>query len=225
MKQIIIIGALLCTGCVGLASAQQPAKNFEDRPWLQKEKIQPFVSPTEKEQVLGQLEAYFNRITTMESNFVQVAPDGTLSEGKFYLSRPGKVRWEYNPPASVVIVGKSGLVTYYDKALDQISHAPIGSTPVNFLTRAKISFKDRDLEVKELRQTSAGYELLLTQTGKEVEGTVLLTFSKKPLELKKIEVIDAAEQHTLVSFTNSVFGGHIPGDKFIIEDPRLFRKR
>jgi outer membrane lipoprotein-sorting protein len=245
MKQYIMLSAVLYTAWAGIANAEQPiaaptpkvtenklpalnargnAGMSMEMPW-QEEQTKPMVSLSAKDTALQQIEDYFNRITTMESTFVQVAPDGQITEGKFYLSRPGKVRWEYNPPASVVIVGKSGLITYYDKALDQISHSSIDSTPVSFLTRPRISFKSKDLEVKELKENATSYELTLTQTDKEVEGRVVLTFLKMPLELKKIEVIDAAEQHTLITFTSSTFGQPIKGDLFIIQNPRLFNNK
>lgn len=239
MKQLLALALILGTGCTSTAGAEQPVavpvEKVIEKPLMQlaqateseslwlKDKPNPVPQNISKA-ALNDIEAYFNRITTMESQFVQVAPDGQVTEGKFYLSRPGKVRWEYFPPASVVIVGKSGLITYYDKGLDQISHTSLDSTPVSFLTRENIRLEGGDLQVKSIKETSASYELTLTQTDKEVEGRVVLTFSKSPLELKRIEVIDAAEQQTRITFTESKFGHPIGGELFIIKNPRLFKK-
>lgn len=216
--KLLLLSILLCSAFLNTAAAQQT-----EMPWL-KDQAGIAVPVSKESEVVQRIEDYFNRITTMEAEFVQAAPDGQITEGKFYLSRPGKVRWEYFPPASVVIVGKSGLMTYYDKALDQISHTSIDSTPVSFLTRPHINLRS-DVELKGMSETKDTYMLTLSQKNKEVEGRVVLTFLKTPLELKKIEVIDAAEQHTLITFTRSVFGQPIKGDLFIIQDPRLFRKR
>ncbi|MDE3060750.1 MAG: outer membrane lipoprotein carrier protein LolA, partial [Pseudomonadota bacterium] len=73
------------------------------------------------EKTIHRIEDYLSNLTTIVSDFTQVAPDGTLSTGKFYLKRPGKMRWQYNPPTPILMVSSGSELVYYDIELDQIT--------------------------------------------------------------------------------------------------------
>src|SRR5476649_722580 len=68
------------------------------------------------------VQTYLNKLTTVQADFLQISPEGNESTGKFFLSRPGKMRWQYNPPVPVLIIVSGGILSYYDAELDQISH-------------------------------------------------------------------------------------------------------
>lgn len=67
---------------------------------------------------LKRVENYLNSISTIVADFTQVAPDGTLASGKFYLKRPGKMRWQYEPPTPVLIILNDWHFIYYDYELE-----------------------------------------------------------------------------------------------------------
>src|SRR5690554_6741794 len=54
--------------------------------------------------LLDRVAAYLTDLTTIVADFTQVAPDGSLSTGKFYLKRPNKMRWQYDPPTPVLML-------------------------------------------------------------------------------------------------------------------------
>jgi len=56
---------------------------------------------------LARISAYLNSISTLAGNFVQIDPDGVLSEGQFYMSRPGRIRFEYNEPNPALVVASA----------------------------------------------------------------------------------------------------------------------
>lgn len=200
-------------------------------PWQQqKQQVVP-VLPTGKASseplgsVINRVEQYLNQLTTMQASFVQVAPDNSISEGKFYLSRPGKLRWEYFPPVRVTIVANSGLVTYYDAELDQISHTSVGSTPLVFLTQKNINLTKGDITVKNAIYNQSAILVTLTQHSKEEDGFIELMFTDNPLELRKMTLVDAVGNRTTVSFSDAVYTQNIDKKMFIFENPRLFKKR
>ena len=53
---------------------------------------------------LERIQDYLNGITTVTADFTQVAPDGSLTGGKFFLKRPGKMRWQYSPPTPLLMI-------------------------------------------------------------------------------------------------------------------------
>lgn len=200
-------------------------------PWQkQKQQMAP-VLPTGKASseplggVINRVERYLNQLTTMQASFVQVAPDGSISEGKFYLSRPGKLRWEYFPPVRVTIVANSGLVTYYDAELDQISHTSVSSTPLVFLTENNINLTKGDITVKNAIYNQSAILVTLTQHSKEEDGFIELMFTDNPLELRKMTLVDAVGNRTTVSFNDAIYTQNIDKKLFIFENPRLFKKR
>src|SRR5271170_2918938 len=94
----------------------------------------PCLAETQDE-IAGKVEDYLNGIKTMQADFLQIAPSGDESTGKFYLSRPGKIRWEYESPSRILIIVSGSLVSYYDYGLNQVSYTPSGSSLAEFLAR------------------------------------------------------------------------------------------
>ena len=179
------------------------------------------LSPTEKQQIdIKRVEDYLNSLTTVISKFVQVSPTGGVSDGTFYLKRPDKLRWEYNPPTPIAIVAKGSLLTYLDRELQQISHIGIRSTPVSFLLRDTISFNNNDIRLTGYENANGLLKLQLSQESEDLEGTIILTFKDQPLSLVEMQVSDMQGQVTTVSFVNSVFGQKIEDKTFILQKPR-----
>src|SRR5215469_11438189 len=63
---------------------------------------------------LGRIESYLNGITTAEADFTMVSPDGAISKGKFDLSRPGKLRFEYTEPKGNLLVADGSYIIFWD---------------------------------------------------------------------------------------------------------------
>lgn len=177
-------------------------------------------SARENEEDLKRIEAYLNGITTLVSDFTQVAPDGSLTGGKFFLKRPGKMRWQYDPPTPVLMVASGSQLTYYDYELEQISHIPIDSTLASFLARESISLSDNFVTISDFQKTPGMLRLTLSQASKPEAGHLTLTFSDAPLQLRNMEVMDSQGQSTTVALNNAQFGIPLDNKLFIFETPR-----
>src|ERR1700744_877097 len=88
---------------------------------------------------LQQIETYLNGLTTAQADFSFAGPDGTVSHGVFYLSRPAKLRFEYTEPKGNLLIADGDYVIYYDAQQKEASNLPINSTPLDFLLRPKVS--------------------------------------------------------------------------------------
>ena len=170
------------------------------------------------------LEEYLSTMTTIVSDFTQVAPDGTLTNGRFFLERPGKMRWQYNPPTPILMVSNGSELVYYDYELEQVSHIPLDSTLIGFLARPTIHF-DKDVGIVAFSEKADVISVTLAQVEKPDDGLLTLEFSDKPLALRNMIIRDATQQVTTVSLNNARYGLKIDPENFIFRDPRKPRNQ
>ncbi len=168
---------------------------------------------------IKRVEDYLSNLTTITSEFTQVAPDGSLATGKFYMERPGKMRWQYNPPVPVLMVASGSELIYYDSGLEQITHIPLGSTLIGFLAQDKIHFNDKVGIISFLEKNNT-IRIGLSQRNKTGDGQLVLEFSDKPLVIRNMIVTDASGQVTTVALNNANFGAKIDQKLFEFKDTR-----
>jgi outer membrane lipoprotein-sorting protein len=101
---------------------------------------------SEQKQTLAEVNAYFNSVKTMHGDFIQFGPNGERAEGKFYLARPGKIRFYYNPPSKVDIIADGKSVSVKDRKLATQDIWPLSETPLRFLLASQINL-EKDAEV------------------------------------------------------------------------------
>lgn len=176
---------------------------------------------------IARVEDYLSNLTTVTSDFTQIAPDGSLASGKFYLQRPQKMRWEYKPPTPILMVANGSELVYYDSELEQLSYIPIGSTLIGFLAKDKISFssskKDEGVGITSFEEAAGYIRIGVAQRDKPSEGKMVLEFSDKPLTLRSMVITDASGQTTNVALSNAKFGQPIDKKLFDFRDPRKKR--
>lgn len=177
----------------------------------------------ERTQDLKRLSDYLNGISSIVADFSQVAPDGSLASGKFFLKRPGKMRWQYDPPTPVLMVANGGEMVYYDYDLQQVSHIPLDSTLANFLAQEKIDLTDKFVQIEDLNKTPGMMRLTLKQTDKPEAGKLTLEFSDMPLQLRNMVITDSQGQTTTVALQNAQYGGELDNKLFVFKDPRKRR--
>jgi outer membrane lipoprotein-sorting protein len=147
---------------------------------------------------------YLNSIKTMVADFIQIAPDGTSSEGKFFLARPGKLRWQYEPPVPLLIIVNGNSLLHYDYELNESTYTETEQIMGSFLTAENINFSDKNL-IAEYNQKNSLIRLRVTNkinNQKQSIKEMVLVFSSSPLQLKKIEFTDQESRTTSVSFHN-----------------------
>lgn len=176
-----------------------------------------------RQSTIKRIEDYLSNLKSIVSSFQQVAPDGTLTTGKFYLKRPGKMRWQYNPPTPILMVSNGSTLVYYDYELEQVSHVSLDSTLIGLLAHDKIRF-DGKIGITELAQDSGAIRISLAQRDKPTEGELMLEFSDKPLTLQNMVIRDATNQITSVALTDAKFGVALDDKLFIFRDPRKGKK-
>lgn len=180
----------------------------------------PYSLSSDDKKTLERVEAYLSDIHTISTDFIQTAPSGKVTTGKFSLERPGKLRMEYTPPTPVLMVTSGNDIVYYDRELDQISRISLDSTLVGFLARDKIKFDD-SVVVTNVEYADKSLRISIIQAKRPKDGMLMLEFADKPLEFRNMYVTDSSGQETTVSFTNVRFNLPLPGSLFVFKDPHL----
>jgi outer membrane lipoprotein-sorting protein len=165
--------------------------------------------------LIERVDKYLTGVQTMVGDFVQVAPDGAKTEGKFYLQKPGRVRFEYNPPSPVELIADGQSMVVRDRKLATQDLYPLSQTPLRFLLADRIDLlKDTDLVGV---YSDNMFVTIVVEQRQILGGThrLMLMFSAKDLELKQWTVTDPQGFDTTVAVFNL--------DKTKKPDPNLFK--
>ena len=171
---------------------------------------------------LARIEAYLNGIRTLKAHFLQVAPDGAMSQGTAWLDRPGRMRFEYDPPAPFLLVAAHGNLVFEDRSIEQISNVPLSLTPLGILLADHVSLSG-DVRVTGFRRLPGQLEVTLVRSGSPQDGSLTLLFTDSPLALRQWTVVDAQRRETRVTLYNVEQGVSLDPKLFQFDDPRSFQ--
>ncbi|SHG73438.1 Outer membrane lipoprotein-sorting protein [Marivita hallyeonensis] len=147
---------------------------------------------------LNALSNYLNQLTSAEGSFTQINADGTISTGTIYLRRPGKVRFEYNPPEQALVMANNGAVVVFDRKLrGEPETYPLNRTPLGLILARNVDLSRANMVVAH------GYDgTATTVTAQDPEnpeyGSIQLVFTGNPVELRQWIITDDAGGQTTV---------------------------
>ena len=168
---------------------------------------------------LQQVETYINSIRTLQARFVQSNPNGGNVQGTLYVSRPGKMRFQYDPPSQLKIVADGRQVTMWDPANKDFGQWPIGWTAASFLVMEPFRLSG-DITVVANQHTPDGLlALTLVQTRKPQEGKVVVRLSENPMQLRGWSIIDNRGNKVDVALTNLQTGIQLADSLFKYDGP------
>jgi outer membrane lipoprotein-sorting protein len=182
------------------------------------------VALSPEQMVLAQeVRTYLNSMKTLQGNFAQITSTGAYSDGKVYLSRPGKMRLIYNPPIKAEIIVRDGTIIYHDQEFRQVTYYPLNATPLAVLLQDTLSF-DKDVRLMDVTKKTGVVEMTLEDREDAGMGSVTLVFSDAPLELRKWSVTDAQGIVTTVALLNPILGQTVDPVHFKFTDPEYDKK-
>jgi outer membrane lipoprotein-sorting protein len=159
--------------------------------------------------------AYLSSVRQLQGKFVQVAPDGSKSEGEFFLQKPGKVRFDYNPPSPIEMIADGQSVVVRDRKLATQDLYPLSQTPLRFLLADRIDLM-RDTNLVGVYADDV-FVTVVIEERQILGGThrVMLMFGAKDYQLRQWTVTDPQGYDTTVAVYNL--------DSRTSPDPNLFR--
>jgi outer membrane lipoprotein-sorting protein len=167
------------------------------------------------------VEEYLNGLKTVRARFVQVDNSGATSEGTFYLSRPGRMRLDYDPPNPNLLIATGRFLIHYDRQLKAPAYLSLDSTPAGLLVRDHIQLS-RDVTVTGVERGPAVLRVSLVQTADPRAGRVTFVFSERPFALTNWQVVDAQGALTRISLYEMQAGVRLDPQLFVFRDPGTF---
>jgi outer membrane lipoprotein-sorting protein len=154
---------------------------------------------------LANISAYFNSFALLEGDFIQIGPNGEQSEGVFFMKKPGRIRFHYNPPARLDVISDGSTVAIKDGKSGTQDMYPLSKTPLRYLLAQRIDLTSSNL-VNRVQEEADLIMVTIVQRGAFAEGTLTLTFDKKTYELRQWQVTDAQGLNTSVAIFNTIAG-------------------
>ncbi len=163
---------------------------------------------------LSEISNYLNQMKTVQTSFTQVNDDGSLSTGKLWIQRPGKMRFEYDPPNSAVVLARAGSVMIFDPKSNQPPEQyPLKRTPLSLVLARNVNLGQANMVVSHDFDGTA--TVVTAQDPKNPEsGRIELMFTDNPVELRKWVIHDNAGTQTTVLLGALTEGGALDQDLF-----------
>jgi outer membrane lipoprotein-sorting protein len=173
-------------GLFSSPSAPEPASSFDAK----------------QRAILDRVSGYLSSVQTMVGKFVQVGPDGGRTEGTFYIQKPGRVRFAYNPPSPIDIIADGSSVVVRDRKLATQDLYPLSQTPLRYLLAERVDLL-RDTDVVSVTSDES-YLTVVIEQKQLLVGTdrLMIMFDAKDLTLKQWTVTDPQGFDTTVAVFN-----------------------
>ena len=164
--------------------------------------------------LVDRVSSYLSNLQTLIGDFVQIGPDGGRTIGKFYIQKPGRVRFEYEPPSLIDVIADGSSVVVRDRKLATQDLYPLSQTPLRYLLADQIDLA-RDTNLTAVSQDNTFVSVTIEER-QILIGThrMVLMFGAKDMQLRQWTVTDPQGYETTVAVYN-LDSTHKP-------DPSLF---
>ncbi len=165
---------------------------------------------------------YFNGIKFMEGRFLQTNPDNQQAYGKFYVKRPGKLRFDYAPPSKLRIVADGNLLSIEDHDLKTFDRYPLESTPFRLLLAEKVDLL-KDSKVVDISRGEGVAIISVADKEDDSSGQLKLFFTVPELELKQWIITDPQGLDTRIEISEMALDQEKDDKFFEITDESKFQ--
>ena len=175
---------------------------------------EPLTLTPEQETAINGISAYLNSFKTLQGEFTQISPKGNLSQGVFYISKPGKMRFEYAPPNPFLIVADGTWLTVKNVKKEKGDQFPLSQTPLRLVLSNTVDILKDTLILDYQDQDGILSVTIEDKKNTLANGQLTLVFDTTRNALQQWVVIDGKGRRTTVSLENVVAG--------VEPDPKLF---
>jgi outer membrane lipoprotein-sorting protein len=164
--------------------------------------------------MLADISDYLNSMTTLKSSFRQINDDGSVSTGQLYIRKPGRMRFEYDPPEqALVIAAASAIVVIDGKSNQQSQTYPLNRTPLALVLRQNIDLTRSNM-VREARFDGVSTVVTAFDPKEPDSGFIEMTFTDNPTRLREWVIHDASGAKTKVILGTPETGMPLPSSLF-----------
>ncbi|MBQ2262437.1 MAG: outer membrane lipoprotein carrier protein LolA [Loktanella sp.] len=167
------------------------------------------VAASAQQLTLPQISEYLNQLQTAQGGFTQINADGTLSTGQIYIKRPGRIRFEYNPPEESLVLASGGQLAIFDPRSNAgPDRYPLNQTPLNIILQRNV-----DLTAARMVTGTTSDGTTTTVTAQDPEnpqyGNIQMVFTANPVELRQWIITDDMGSETTLILNDLQTGGTI----------------
>ncbi len=166
---------------------------------------------------LKELSGYMTEMKTAEASFTQINDDGSISTGTISIKRPGKARFEYNPPAQAQVLISAGTIAIYDLKLNTPPELyALNRTPLKLILARNVDFETDDMVTGHSFDGTATTVRAQDPSNPDL-GWIDLVFTANPIELRQWVVTDDAGSETTIILGGLETGLDLSNKLFTIE--------
>lgn len=173
----------------------------------------------EQKALLDKATAYIQGLSSAKGRFVQTDQRGTQTQGTFYLQRPGKARFAYDPPAGLLVVSNGNNVNIFDSRLKTYESYPLSKTPLNLLLAREVRL-DRGVVITDVRPLADGFTIVAQDAKRQALGRISIDFSNGPTALMGWTVTDIKGGQIRVRLADFAETADLDPKLFVLTDPR-----
>lgn len=207
-RRQLLLGAGLVTGFAALGVFASPA-DAQTTPALS----------AEDRAVVQQAQTYLQGLTSAQGSFVETGPNNVRREGRFYLQRPGKMRFEYTNPAGLLVVSDGYNVKRYDPRLENFQQVPLGRTPLSVFLARNVRL-DQGVRIDGVTRMAGGaFSITARDSARPNDGQVILAFAGNPIRLTEWTITDPQGARTRTQLTSLESASGLAASLFQLRDP------
>jgi outer membrane lipoprotein-sorting protein len=169
--------------------------------------------------ILAQAQTYLQSLTSAQGTFVETGAGGQRREGRFYLQRPGRMRFEYTTPEGLLVVSDGSNVKRYDPRLNVFRQVPLGATPLSTFLARNVRL-DQGVRIDRVtRMQSGAFAITARDSNRPDDGSVILAFAGSPMRLQEWTITDASGARTRTQLTTLTPASGLAASLFRLTDP------
>ena len=150
---------------------------------------------------VANISKHFSGVPSMMGEFIQFGPNGEQTGGKFYLQRPGKIRFDYNKPSPITVKADGRTVAINNKKLKTWDYYPLRKTPLRLLLASKIDVNDK--AIKSVKREPDLTTVVLGDKSLFGNSKITLMFDPRSYDLRQWTITDNQGKDTTVMIFNT----------------------
>ncbi len=166
---------------------------------------------------LARVSAYLNSIHTLKGDFVQLGPDGQADLGHFYLEKPGRLRFDYNPPNPMLVVADGRYLIVANRKMKTVDRTPLSLTPLDLILGDNIDLLHNSA-ILAVKHEPGILIIQARSSDHRSRANIALAFTDPILELRQWTVLDDQGLETTVALRGLENGAVLDPSLFVVED-------
>jgi len=149
---------------------------------------------------VAKISKHFSSVPSMKGEFIQFGPNGEQTGGKFYLKRPGRIRFDYAKPSPIMVKANGKTVAINNKKLKTWDYFPLSKTPLRLLLSSRIDANDKT--IKSVKREKDLTTVILADKSVFGNSKITLMFDPKTFDLRQWTITDNQGKDTSVMIFN-----------------------